>query len=144
MSMEPTVSTTGGCLCGAVRYEIVGPLRAVVYCHCEQCRKTSGHFVAATACKPDDLEIKGDTGLRWYRSSPAAQRGFCSSCGSSLFWQPEHGEYVAIMAGAIDAPTGLASREHIHTASASDYYSLTDGLPQFPENHAGLWQEGDT
>jgi len=139
--MEPTAKTTGSCLCGAVRYEIDGPLRSVVYCHCEQCRKTSGHFVAATACDSNQLEITNDTGLSWFRSSTIAQRGFCSTCGSSLFWRPEHDEYVAIMAGAIDAPTGLVSREHIHTDSASDYYSLTDGLPQYPEDHGGLWEE---
>lgn len=141
MSMEPTAKNTGGCLCGAVRYEIVGPLRRVVYCHCEQCRKTSGHFVAATACATDHLHITDDTDLCWYRSSPEAQRGFCSTCGSSLFWQPEHGEYVAVMAGAIDAPTGLSSREHIYVADASDYYSLTDGLPQFTGDHPDLWEE---
>ncbi len=142
MSEVPTNKATGGCLCGAVSYEITGPLRSVVYCHCEQCRKTSGHFVAATACGTEELKLLNDAGLQWYRSSPEAQRGFCSTCGSSLFWQPEHGEYVAIMAGALDTPTGLSSREHIHTASASDYYSLTDGLPQFPEYHAALWEEG--
>jgi hypothetical protein len=82
-----------------------------------------------------------DVGLRWYRSSAEAQRGFCSTCGSSLFWQPEHGQYISIMAGTIDGPTGLVSCEHIYTASASDYYGLTDGLPQFPGDHPGLWQE---
>ena len=141
MSMEPTAKTTGSCLCGAVRYEIEGSLRSVVYCHCEQCRKTSGHFVAATACDPDDLKIVSGAGPSWYRSSAVAQRGFCSTCGSSLFWRPEHGEYMAIMAGAIDAPTGLVSREHIYTDYASDYYSLADGLPQFPNDHADLWEE---
>ena len=139
--MEPTAKTTGGCLCAAVRYEIAGPLRPVVYCHCEQCRRTSGHLVAATACKPGDLRVMIDVGLRWYRSSAEAQRGFCSTCGSSLFWQPEHGQYISIMAGTIDGPTGLVSCEHIYTASASDYYGLTDGLPQFPGDHPGLWQE---
>jgi len=142
MSEVPTNKATGRCLCGAVSYEITGALRSVVYCHCEQCRRTSGHFVAATACDADDLKLLNDAGLQWYRSSPEAQRGFCAICGSSLFWQPEHGQYVAIMAGALDAPTGLSDREHIHTASASDYYSLTDGLPQFPEDHEDLWEEG--
>jgi len=114
-----------------------------VYCHCEQCRKTSGHFVAATACAKEHLQITDAAGLRWYRSSEMAQRGFCSTCGSSLFWQPEQGDYVAIMAGAIDAPTGLTSREHIYVDDASDYYTLTDALPQFAGDHAELWGEGD-
>lgn len=141
--MAQTIRATGGCLCGAVRYELSGPLRKVVYCHCEQCRKTSGHFVAATACQPEHFELTEDAGLQWYRSSSEAQRGFCKTCGSSLLWKPEHGKYIGIMAGAIDAPTGLTSREHIHTADASDYVSLSDGLPQFPGFHDDLWEEED-
>jgi hypothetical protein len=143
MSTAPTTKHTGGCLCGAVRYEIEGPLRKVVYCHCEQCRKTSGHFVAATAVDHDNLHITEDSGLAWYDSSDIARRGFCGMCGSSLFWQPEHNRYTAIMAGAIDAPTGLSSREHIYVDDASDYYEISDGLPQFPQDHDDLWETND-
>ena len=53
MSTAPTIE--GGCECGAVRYRVTGTLRKVVYCHCAQCRRTSGHFVAATACATDNL-----------------------------------------------------------------------------------------
>ncbi len=135
---------TGGCLCGAVRYEITGTMRKVVYCHCEQCRKTSGHFVAATAVDLDQLQVVEDSGLTWYQSSNIADRGFCNRCGSSLFWRPGHGKYMAVMAGALDAPTGLTSREHIHVDDASDYYEITDGLPQFPHDHAELWEDNGT
>jgi len=138
----PTPEATGGCLCGAVTYRITGPMRRVVYCHCTQCRKTSGHFVAATAVRHDQLQLTEESGLAWYRSSDIAKRGFCRDCGSSLFWDPSHGEYICIMAGTIDRPTGLTGREHIHTSDASDYYEISDGLPQFEYDHAGLW-EGD-
>lgn len=143
MSTVQTARATGGCLCGAVRYELHGPLRKVVYCHCEQCRKTSGHFVAATAVDHEYLRLTEDAGLTWYQSSGIARRGFCKTCGSSLFWSPSHGKYVGIMAGALDAPTGLTSREHIHVEDASDYYELTDGLPQFPQDHPDLWEDND-
>jgi len=139
--MMQTNKASGGCLCGAVRYEISGPMRRVVYCHCEQCRKTSGHFVAATAVQIGDLQVTEDSGLEWYRSSDIADRGFCTRCGSSLFWRPAHGEYMAVMAGALDAPTGLTSREHIYAADASDYYDITDGLPQYEQGHPDLWEE---
>ncbi len=141
MSMAPTTDFTGSCLCGAVKFGINGTLRKVVYCHCGQCRKTSGHFVAATACDTDRLEISEDAGLSWYESSDIATRGFCSRCGSSLFWKPAHGKYVAVMAGTLDPPTGFVSREHIHVADASDYFELSDGLPQFPHSHDDLWED---
>lgn len=121
----------GSCLCGEVRYEVHGPLRPVSYCHCTQCRKTSGHFVAATACAADRLTLINDAGLRWYRSSGRAERGFCGYCGSSLFWKPDHGRHISIMAGTLDTPTGLEARQHIFVAEASDYYVLDDGLPCF-------------
>ena len=142
MSTEQTTKT-GGCECGAVRYELSGPLRKVVYCHCAQCRRTSGHFVAATSVDIAGVKMTEDAGLTWYESSDIAKRGFCKECGSSIFWAPAHGKYMAVMAGTIDAPTGLTSREHIYTDDASDYYELTDGLPQFGQDHADLWEEND-
>src|SRR5918998_688452 len=54
---SPRIRGTGGCLCGAVRYEVRGPLRPVVDCHCTMCRRTSGHFAAFTATRPEDLVL---------------------------------------------------------------------------------------
>ncbi len=130
--MTETRVSGGSCLCGAVRYEVRGPLRDVLYCHCNQCRKTSGHFVAATDAMVGDFVLLEDGGLRWYASSPEAERGFCTRCGSSLFWRPVEGDRIAIMAGTLDTPTGLRAREHIFLSSAGDYYSIDDGLPQHP------------
>ncbi len=127
--MTEKITATGGCLCGAVRFEVSGPLRDVVYCHCEQCRRTSGHFVAASDVRVGDLAIRESTTLEWYSSSETARRGFCRVCGSSLFWVPVDGTRVSIMAGALDSPTGLVAREHIFVESAGDYYRIADGLP---------------
>lgn len=130
MSAVPMAKVSGGCLCGGVRFEASGPFRPVTYCHCTQCRKTSGHYVAATACRSEQLTISVDELLRWFRSSPAAERGFCANCGSSLFWRPDHRKHVSIMAGAIDSPTGLEAIKHIFVADAGDYYTIDDDLPQ--------------
>src|SRR6516165_2385674 len=108
-----SVRARGGCACGAVRYEIRGPLRPVVYCHCGLCRRTSGHFVAATACAREHLVIVASEGLRWYASSASARRGFCTCCGSKLFWDPVGEPRVSIMAGTLDLPTGLTAAGHI-------------------------------
>ena len=125
-------SATGGCLCGAVRFEASGPLREVVCCHCGQCRRSHGHFAAYTAIKSDDLTMTRTEGLSWYPSSEKARRGFCRACGSSLFWEPLGVGYVAVAAGSIDPPNGLETRCHIHVADKGDYYAITDGLEQRP------------
>ncbi len=119
---------TGGCLCGGVRYRYAGPLRPVVACHCEQCRRTSGHFAAGTAGYRASLAIEHEGALRWYESSPDVHRGFCGECGASLFWT-DRPEQIAIMAGTLDEPTGLALTYQIYTAYAGDYYRVDPQLP---------------
>jgi len=130
MSTEQTNKASGSCLCGGVKYEVDGSLEDVCYCHCEQCRKTSGHFNAATSCERDHLTITVDDGLRWYQSSPDTRRGFCERCGSSLFWDYDKAASMTIMPGSLDGPTGLKPYAHIFVADAGDYYSIDDGLPQ--------------
>lgn len=117
-----TAVHTGSCLCGGTTFEAVAPLRDVTACHCTQCRKTSGHYWSATSVPLDRFRLTRAETLRWYRSSPAAARGFCGTCGASLFWKPEGEDRIAIAAGALDGPTGLVTAEHIFTDSAGDYY----------------------
>jgi hypothetical protein len=132
--MSVAAVARGGCLCGGVRYQTQGPLRNVIACHCSQCRKTSGHFVAASQVPSANLQLIESTTLRWYRSSPGAERGFCERCGGNLFWReiaPDTG-VTSIMAGTLDTPTGLRIIQHIYTADKSDYYEIDDGAPQSP------------
>jgi hypothetical protein len=131
------MSHTGGCLCGAVRYTVDGPLRDVVECHCAMCRKTHGHVGAYSAVPKSQLEMTDATGLRWYVSSGKARRGFCGNCGSSLFWDPTGKDYIAIAAGTLDAPTGIKTVLQIHTADAGDYYTIRSDVPQKPHGSAG-------
>lgn len=117
----------GSCLCGLVAYEVDGPLRNVIGCHCNQCRKTTGHFLAATAASCADFRLVREEGLAWYRSSDTARRGFCRNCGSTLFWQGDGRDYIAIAAGSLDGDTGLRLEGHIFCADKGDYYELLDG-----------------
>ena len=121
---------TGSCLCGAVRYEIDGPMRDVVICHCEMCRKTHGHVGAYSAAWRESLRITESRGLTWYRSSPDAQRGFCGECGGTLFWDGSGREMVSIAAGTLDPPTGLKTILQIYVRHAGDYYEIPDDIPQ--------------
>jgi hypothetical protein len=120
----------GGCLCGAVRYEIRGPLRPVIACHCSQCRRATGHFMAATAAARSDITLHGADSLTWFDSSPQARRGFCARCGSNLFWDGTDRPYLSICAGSLDTPTGLKLVRHIYAADKGDYYEIGDEVPQ--------------
>jgi hypothetical protein len=128
------VVATGGCLCGAVRYEVRGPLRDVLICHCGECRRWHGHVSASAAAQKQDLAIVEARGLRWIRSPRSdarARRGFCAQCGSSLFWDPPERPTVSIAAGTLDGPTGLRSISHWFVSQAGDDYELPDdGLPR--------------
>ena len=122
---------TGGCLCGAVKFKVEGPMREVIACHCGQCRKTTGNFFTATNSHVDAVNISEDRGLAWYKSSDVAERGFCKSCGSNLFWRPFGRDYISITAGSLDGDTGLHIKEHIYVADKPVWYDITDGKPQF-------------
>jgi hypothetical protein len=117
-----------------VRYEVRGPLRDVVICHCEECRRWHGHVSACTAAARQDLALLDQRSLRWFdspRSDARARRGFCGECGSSLFWDAPGRETVSIAAGSLDGPTGLRIDRHWYVSGAADYYELpADGLPR--------------
>lgn len=68
---------TGACLCGAIRYAVRGPLRPVVVCHCSQCRRQTGHYLAASSVALERFDLHAHESLRWYRASDTAERGFC-------------------------------------------------------------------
>lgn len=121
---------TGQCLCGAVRFRLEPPLRDVVVCHCRQCAQWTGHAVAMTSVAPDRLSFGAGAGnVGWYQSSTEAQRGFCKTCGSALFWRPMDNSRISVAAGALDPPTGLKIGSHIFVADKSDYFDITDGNP---------------
>ena len=133
--MSAGTRASGRCLCGAVRYEVCGPLRDVLLCHCEECRRWSGHAFAATAARREHLVILQRSSLRWVdspESASKARRGFCGDCGSSLFWDAPARDTVSIAAGTLDEPTGLRTIAHVHVRHAGDYYDLPDdGLPRY-------------
>ena len=107
---------TGGCACGAVSYEVRGPLRPVSFCHCDSCRRQSSAFVSATAAPADNLTITGADNLSGWQATPDAVRQFCKPCGSLMFWRWNGARSISIMAGSMDKPTGLDAAMHIHVA----------------------------
>ncbi len=127
----------GSCLCGAVQFEISGPLRDVIHCHCEMCQKLHGNFGSHSKAKRINLQITKDEGLGWYKTSSVARRGFCRNCGSSLFWDPYEQDSVGILAGSLSQPTGLKTMGHIFVGEKPDFYEITDDNPQFKNSSDG-------
>jgi hypothetical protein len=122
----------GRCLCGAITFTIRAPFRPIIVCHCRQCARWTGHAVYATAVAPERFELKtGSRELSWFRASESAKRGFCKACGSSLFWKPDSGTHISILAGTLDPPIGLAVATHVHCANRSDYFDIDESARCF-------------
>jgi hypothetical protein len=114
----------GRCLCGAVTYVVTGSLRDVVDCHCHRCRRWTGHHMAATSVRREELVVEDADGLlTWFWPVPEAGYGFCRRCGSSLFWEAagDEGDWLSICAGTLEPPTGLRTVEAWWVSEASDY-----------------------
>lgn len=118
------------CLCGAVKVEVEGELKAPDACHCSMCRKTSGHFWVSTDLPRERVTIHGAENITWYQSSEKVRRGFCKTCGSAMFFDPIFRDWTAIAMGAFDGRTGTHIEKHIFVGDKGDYYDIADGLPQ--------------
>jgi hypothetical protein len=118
------------CLCGAITIRVTGPLGRVDACHCNQCRKQSGHYWVSTDLARDAVEITGEEHLNWFQSSAKVRRGFCRTCGSFLLWDAPGRSRLAIAMGAFAAPTGAQIGKHIFTVDKGDYYVIADGVPE--------------
>lgn len=120
----------GRCLCGGVSFEVIKGAKGFSVCHCGQCRKQSGHVWASGYAPAADIIITGE--VRWFEATPTAKRGFCPTCGSSLFWKAHAEDTMSFALGALENPTGLTLEKHIFVADKGDYYEIADGLPQKP------------
>ena len=120
----------GSCLCGRVNIRVTGELSAPDACHCVQCRKQSGHYFASTNVARESVAITGQDNVSWYPSSEKVRRGFCSTCGSFLFWDSPDRDWIAIAMGIFDSPTSTRLEKHIFVTEKGDYYEITDDLPQ--------------
>ena len=124
---------TGGCLCGAIRFEVTPPTKWCAHCHCSLCRRAHGAaFVTWFGVDRSQFElVAGGELLSWYRSTPEARRGFCSRCGSTMFfaserWADEIHIALANMKGAIDR----APKAHVFFDSHVKWAELGDDLPR--------------
>jgi hypothetical protein len=130
----------GGCLCGAMRYEVDGPLTDVNNCHCSMCRRFHGAaFSTYAKVRPEHFRwLSGGDLLNIYETSPGIGWASCRICGSSL-GVPARGLLREITLGSLDTDPGVRPAEHIFAGSKAAWFEITDTLPQHD-----AWPPGKT
>jgi hypothetical protein len=132
-----TATLTGGCLCGAVRFEIDGPLGAAGYCHCTRCQRRTGTAASAQAGVPAGTLriVAGEERIGSYDPPDGFSKLFCVDCGTALFARPPGAaDVAAVRLGAIDGDPGVRPSYRQFTDYASPWEPLPDdGLSRYPE-----------
>ena len=128
---------TGGCLCGAVRYRVTGEPLSATHCHCSMCRKASGAAFVTCATYPASALTWTEGEPAVYRSSAAAERGFCARCGGALTFRliENHGE-IDVSIGSFDRPDAIVPTHHVWSSERIAWLRIDDGLPRYPRNTA--------
>jgi hypothetical protein len=136
MPMDQDVPVTGGCLCGAVRYEARAFLGMAYYCHCTICQKTTGApFEIGVLVKAGTLRFTGGT-PSYFQSSSFGKRGFCPSCGSRLLWAAIGSAddwQTNVAACSLDSPGDVRPSCHTYTDTKLPWLEIADDLPRHPE-----------
>jgi hypothetical protein len=126
---------SGGCLCGAVRYEVlVNGGEVVDYCHCQQCRKASGTPVTAwLQVAPARFAVTAGEAVA-FASSAAAMRWFCGACGSPVYMTDAKERSVGVTLGTLDEPAAVSPTVHGWYSARVEWFDVADGLPRFSES----------
>jgi hypothetical protein len=126
---------TGGCYCGAIRYETAGPAVNQAICHCTMCRRTTGAPCVAWFSVPSQgFKLSKGEPAR-FRSSDHATRTFCSTCGTQIsFTDDASPEETDVTTCSLDEPENMPPHSHIFTGSAMPWLSRADELPQYMQS----------
>ncbi len=133
MVVDQAALTTGGCLCGAVRYEINQPSIGAGICHCRFCQKSIGAPANAWVAYPATATRFTRGQPKWFQSSAIAERGFCSTCGTSLTYRvilPEDCGYLAMPIVTLDDPESVSPSWHGGIESQLTWLEIQDELPR--------------
>lgn len=129
---ETGVTLSGGCMCGAVRYDVIGSPNRVLHCHCHSCRSHTGAGVATLAVlAPEQIEFSGEE-RSIYNSAPNVGRAFCGACGTPLTWETTLGEepICAIHISTFDDPDRLKPDGHSFYGERISWFDIADDLPR--------------
>lgn len=130
----------GGCLCGAVRFEIGGPIRNIVYCHCSRCRKAQGSAFAANGivAANEFSPLSGADALTAYESLPGQRKYFCKLCGSPIMSKSEKRPgQVRVRLGTIESDIAERPMAHIFATSKANWEDICGDLPQYESYEPG-------
>lgn len=125
---------TGQCLCGDVQFEYDGSLGPLSLCHCRQCRRAHGSAFSASAPvqKVRFRFVNGEDSITEFESRPGKFRAFCGKCGSQLYSRLDAiPGILRLRVGVINEPLGTKATRHIYVGSKSDWFDITDDLPQY-------------
>lgn len=132
---------TGGCNCGAVRYEVSEPFAGAGYCHCTRCQRRTGTAAGASANPaPGAFRIvQGEDRLRAWKPEDGWEKWFCGECGSAMFSRdPSHPDRIGVRLGTVDGDPGVRPQYRQYTAYAAAWEPIPDdGLPRYPEGRSG-------
>jgi hypothetical protein len=123
---------TGGCLCGAIRYQAEADSMRTVICHCTICRRVSGAPMMCFVHFPAEAFRWLSGAPKRYRSSANAERGFCPLCGSTLTMHESIlGDRVQVALGSLDTPERARPDDHVWTRQQLPWLRIEDDLPRF-------------
>jgi hypothetical protein len=128
---EPTSTLHGSCLCGAVRFRIEPPTLWCAHCHCTMCQRAHGAaFVTWVGAAAGRAAVEGAS-LRWHRSSAEAERGFCATCGSMLFFRSSRwpGE-LHVARTSFDGAIDREPQAHVFWETHVPWFEVHDALPK--------------
>lgn len=126
--MSDQQKTTGGCMCGAVRYEAMGKPLYVGHCHCNSCRRHTGAPVVTVAVFPADKVRFSQSDRSIFNSSPGVGRGFCKQCGTPLTW--EGNDNISLHISTLDDPNILTPERHWYYEERISWFDTADELPR--------------
>jgi hypothetical protein len=141
VASDPNLPLTGGCGCGAIRFEVSAPLVAAVYCHCTRCQRRTGSAVGASArVEPGSFRIvSGEQLVGAWAPEDGFEKAFCSACGSALYARsPQDPDVLVVRLGAFDGDPGIRPSARQFVDSAAVWEPIPDdGLPRFPRRVPG-------
>ncbi|RUS25270.1 Mss4-like protein [Jimgerdemannia flammicorona] len=139
--MSTTTTLAGGCLCGALRYNLIFPMASppnCLHCHCGMCKKSTGAYFETYVTTPyAQLHWTTDRRPKQFQSSANVKRGFCPNCGSPLTFEAIDDPKISVIVGSLDDVDSVKAMSHIYFESVARVAKEVDR--DLPKYRGGEW-----